>query len=263
MNKLKKYLTIARVSLSNAVTYRAAVFSRFAFYTLFIYVFMSLWGAIYERGSVSGYGYAQMVWYLVMTEFVAFAGGTPILSNMNDDVKSGAIAYQIGRPVHYLFYHLANSAGQIAFNAVCFGALAAALGLIFVGPLPAFSPAALPFTALSVALGVTLNYFLLALIGLTAFIFEDNFALYLVYQKICFMLGLFLPVEFLPDRLQTIAKNLPFSYVFWAPAKLFVNFSYGLAAELLPRQLFWAAAAAVLSFAGYNACIRRLTINGG
>ena len=263
MNRLRKYFIIAKVSLSNAVAYRAAVVSRFAFYALFIYVFMSLWRAIYREGGVYGYSYVQMVWYLIMTEFVAFACGSPILGTMNDDVKSGAIAYQIGRPVHYLFYHLASAAGQIAFNVVCFGTLAAALGLVFVGPLPAFTPAGLPFMLLSVSLSVVLNYFFMALIGLTAFVIEDNYALFLIYQKLNFMLGLFLPVEFLPEWLQPVAKNLPFSYVFWAPAKLFVDFSPALALELLPRQAAWTAAAAVTALACYRAGVRRLQINGG
>ena len=263
MKKPRKYLVIARVSLANAITYRANTFSRFAFYTLFIYVFMSLWRAIYKEGGAEGYTYVQMVWYLVMTEFVAFAGGTPVLSAMNDDVKSGAIAYQIGRPVHYLLYHFASSLGNMLFNAVAFGALAAFLGLAFVGPLPAFTPAALPFLFVSVTLGVTLNFFFLSLIGLTAFVVEDNLPFYLIWQKLNFMLGMFLPVEFLPDKIQAAAKNLPFSYVYWAPAKIFVNFSFETALWLIPRQAAWTAAVAAAAFICYGAGARRLQINGG
>jgi len=197
--KPNKFFVIAKVSLTNAVAYRAAVISRFVFYTLFIYVFMSLWGAIYKEGGVYGYSYVQIVWYLIMTEYVTFVSRTSILGTMTEDVRSGAIAYQIGRPIHYLFYHFASSVGQVIFNAVCFGALAAVLGLIFVGPLITFSLTVLPFLLISVALSIIINYFFLALIGLTAFRIEDNFALYLVYQKLSFMLGMFLPVEFLPD----------------------------------------------------------------
>ncbi len=81
------------------------------------------------------------------------------------------------------------------------------------------------------------------LIGLSSFVMEDNSALFLVYQKLNFMLGLFLPVEFLPAWLQTVAKSLPFSYMFWAPAKLFVNYSSDLFWQLVPRQAAWCAAA--------------------
>lgn len=263
MKKLRKFTIIAKISFSNAIAYRAAAISRFCFYTLFIYVFMSLWRAIYKEGSVNGYGYVQMVWYLIMTEFVGFACGTDIYRKMNDEVKSGSIAYQLGRPTHYVFYQLANSTGQILFNFVSFGILACILGLIFVGPLPSFNIAETPFLLLSITLSILLNYFILMLIGLSAFVLEDNFALYLIYQKLNFILGLFLPVEFLPNWLQPVAKNLPFSYVSWAPAKIFVNYSPQICMELIPRQMAWTAAAIVSVLLCYRLSARRLQVNGG
>lgn len=263
MKKLRKYVVIMRVSLSNAIAYRAAILSRFCFYTLFIYVFTGLWKAIYQQGSVHGYSYSQMVWYLIMTEFVGFACGTDILNTMNEDVKSGSIAYLLGRPAHYVVYQLANSLGQIIMNFISFGVLAIILGLVFVGPLPAFRLAGLPPLLLSIMLSILLNYFFLMLIGLSSFIMEDNFALYLIYQKINFMLGMFLPVEFLPSWLQPVAKNLPFSYVYWAPAKIFVSYSPELSAELITRQSVWTIAAASLVLLCYRGGVRRLQVNGG
>lgn len=263
MKGLRKYVVITRVSLSNAVTYRASILSRFCFYTLFIYVFMSLWRAIYQEGSVHGYTYTQMVWYLIMTEFVGFACGTSIFTTMNEEVKSGAIAYQLGRPTHYVLYQFANSMGQVLLNFVSFAVLAVILGYIFVGPLTTFRWAGLPPLLLSVAISIVLNYFVHMLIGLSAFVLEDNFALYLIYQKATFMLGMLLPVEFLPSWLQPIVKNLPFSYVHWAPAKIFVEYSPQLCLELIPRQTAWALGAVALTLLWYRLCIRRLQVNGG
>jgi len=260
---IRKYATIARVSLGNTVAYRANLISRFCFYTLFIYVFMSLWRAIYQEGSVHGYSYVQIVWYLIMTEYVGFSCGNDVYGRMNDDVKSGGIAYLLGRPTHYVLYQFANSIGQIVLNLIAFGALAGILGLVFVGPLYTFTLTGVPALLLSISLSIILNYFFLMLIGLSAFVFEDNFALYLIYQKLCFMLGMFLPVEFLPEWLQSVAKNLPFSYIYWAPARIFVDYSPSLCAELLPRQAAWALGAAALTFFCYHISVKRLQINGG
>ena len=263
MTKFRKYKTIARVSLLSAIQYRAALISRFCFYTLFIYVFMSLWRAIYQEGSVHGYSYVQIVWYLIMTEFVAFACGSDIYRKMNEDVKSGAIAYLIGRPTHYVFYQFANSLGQILLNFVGFSIMAVILGMVFVGPLYTFTIAGLLPLLLSLALSIVLNYFFHMLIGLSAFIMEDNFALYLIYQKLCFMLGMFLPVEFLPIWLQPVAKILPFSYVYWAPAKIFVDFSPELCWQLIPRQAAWVLVSIALSLLCYRSSVKRLQVNGG
>jgi len=263
MKTIRKYAVIIRVSLSNAVAYRAGVLSGLCFYTVFIYVFICLWRAIYSEGSVRGYSYEQIVWYLIMTELVSFATQYSVYHDMNNDVKSGAIAYLIGRPVHYVFYQLANALGQIVWNLVCFGALAAVLGFSFVGPLPGFRLAALPPLLLSMALGIFINFFFLMMLGLSSFIMEDNFALFLIYQKLVFMLGLFLPVEFLPDTIQKIAKLLPFSYVTWAPAKLFVDFSWPLFWSVVPVQIIWLAATATLTMLCYRGGVKKLQVNGG
>ena len=262
--RARKYLIIARVSLSNALMYRASLISSFLAYSLYIYIFVGLWRAIYQEGSVHGYTYVQIVWYLTMTEIVGFfAGGVAMYRTMNDDVKSGAIAYVVGRPVHYIAYQLSNSAGQAAFNFAVFGALAALLGLSFVGPLPGFSLLSVPAILLSVSLGFLLQFFFMMLIGLTAFILEDNLAMYLVFSKLTFMLGTFLPVEFLPPWLQPVAKALPFSYISWAPAKLFVAFTPALFFELVPMQLMWTALMAAAALFFYRAGERSLQINGG
>ncbi len=263
MKRLRKYWVITRINLQGALQYRAAVFSKFAFYTLFIYVFMRLWTAIYQEGSVHGYTLGQIVWYLIMTELVAFGCNTNILATMNEEVKDGSIAYRIGRPTHYVLYQFSGAIGQMAMNLALFTPLALALGLVFVGPMPGFSPIAVPPVLLSLLLGVSINFFFHMLIGLSAFVLEDNFALYLIYQKLTFMLGTFLPVEFLPGWLQTVAKNLPFSYSTWAPARLFVNFSWPLFFELVPRQMMWLAAVVLATLAAYRGAVRRLSVNGG
>jgi ABC-2 type transport system permease protein len=262
LKRLRKYAVITRVSASNELTYRAGFIARFGFYTLFIYTFMSLWRAIYAEGSVQGYSHTQIVWYLIMTEFIAFTGGGEG-SAINEEVKSGAIVYQLGRPVHYVFYRFAASVGQMLPKFAAFGLLAAILGLAFVGPLETFKLAGILPLAVSVMLGITVNYFFLMLIGLSAFIMEDNTALFLVYQKVNFLLGMFLPVEFLPEWIQPVALNMPFSYVYWAPAKIFVDYSPELFLQIFPRQLMWAAAACGLVLFAYNAAIKRLQINGG
>ena len=263
MKSLKKLLTITRVSLANTLTYRVTIITRFVFYTLFIYIFMSLWRTIYRDSNLHGYVYAQIVWYLIITEFISFVMGSDYYTNMNDEVKTGAIAYQIGRPVHYVFYQFANALGQICVNGSCFGLLAIVLGFVFTGGLSTFQIVAIPVFLLSLALSMVLQFFILTLIGLSAFVFEDNYGIFLIYQKSCFMLGMLLPMEFLPAQLQAVARWLPFSYVYWAPAGLFVNYSKSAALEILPRQAGWTAVAVAVTLLCYRRCVKRLQVNGG
>lgn len=259
----RKYGTVFRVSLQNAFAYRANLPVNMAFYLLFLFVFFNLWRAIYQGGQVTGYSFTQMIWYLCITELISFGAGTGIFREMGEDVKSGAIAYQLGRPYSYLSYQLFNALGGMAFKFIAFSALALAVGFAMVGPIEGFQPATLLLSGLSILLGMLINFFFLMALGLSAFRLEENSGLYLVYQKLVFMLGTFIPVEFLPAWLQGVARVLPFSYVSWAPARLAVNFSFAAFWELVPVQLIYLGLAIALAKGMYRMGVRGIQANGG
>lgn len=263
MKPLGKYSTVLRISLQNVFVYRSNMIGGLLFYSLFIFVFLNLWRAIYQGGEVAGYSLTQMVWYLCMTELIVFGCRSSVFNQMNEDVKSGSIAYQLNRPYHYVLYQFFNALGGMVFNLLIYGLLAIILGLVMVGPIPGFSFITLPFALFSAVLGMVINFFLLMTLGLTAFRLEENGAFYLIYQKLVFMLGMFIPVEFLPGWLQSIARCLPFSYVAWAPARLIVAFSWDFFWQVLPMQLLWAVLAIIFSIGMYDFGIRGIQAHGG
>ncbi len=263
MKALRKYFTVFRISLENAFVYRSNILGGLLFYSLFIFVFFNLWRAIYQEGQVSGYSLTQIVWYLCITELIGFGSRSNIFHQMNDDVKSGSIAYQLNRPYKYVIYQFFNALGVMVFNFLICGVLAIILGLVMVGPIPGFRFTTLPFALISVILGIIMNFFILMTLGLTAFRLEENIAFYLIYQKLVFMLGMFIPVEFLPLWLQNIAKWLPFSYVTWAPARLVVAFSWDLFWTVVPIQILWVFVAIILSMMMYGYGIKGIQAHGG
>lgn len=263
MKFITKYLVILRISLQNAFAYRSNLIGGLLFFCLIIFVFFNLWTAIYQGGEVEGYSLTQMIWYLCVTELVVFGCKTRIFIDMNEDVKSGSIAYQLNRPYNYVFYQFSTALGTILFNLVIYGGLSILLGLITVGPIPNFKMYLLPFGLLSVILGVLLNFLLVMTLGLTAFRFEDNQAFFLIYQKLVFVLGMFYPIELLPQWLQNIAQRLPFSYVAWAPGKLIVDFSWELFWQVVPTQIIWTGMAILFATFMYRSGMSKIQVHGG
>jgi ABC-2 type transport system permease protein len=263
MKAVGKYITVLRISLQNAFVYRSNVLGGFVFYIMFMFVFFNLWRAIYKSGEVAGYSLVQMVWYLCMTELIMFGCRTGVFFQMNEDVKSGSIAYQLNRPYHYVLYQFFNALGGMIFNLLLYGLMAIVIGMIMVGPIPGFSFSTLPLSLISIVLGMCINFFFLMALGLTAFRLEDNTAFYLIYQKLVFMLGMFIPVEFLPGWLQTITRYLPFSYMTWAPARLIVAFSWELFWAVVPVQLLWLTVSFVLTMGMYRYGVAGIQAHGG
>lgn len=258
-----KYLTAAAISLKNAYAYRAGALFGLVMYTLFIFVLFSVWKAVYKGGEIEGFSLTQMVWYVCFTEFVVFGCRTSVFTQLNEEVKNGDIAYQLNKPYSFIFYKFANALGETAVNAVVYLAAALALGFLFAGPMPQFEWWMLPPVALSLALGLILSFFTMTALGLTAFYIEENTAFYLIWQKLVFMLGMFLPLEFLPGWLQGIARWLPFPYIAWAPARLLVNFSWEHFWAAVPAQMLWVAVFIGISWLIYRTGVKRINAHGG
>jgi ABC-2 type transport system permease protein len=259
----RKYGTILSVSLRNVFMYRGNMLGGLIFYALFIFVFFSLWGTIYKGEEIAGYTLPQMIWYVCLTELIAFGCRSDAYADMSQSIQSGAIAYELNRPYHYVFYRFFSSLGGILLNMTFYSAAALALGCLFVGPLPGFRLWALPFVLMSVALGVIIQFFSDLCLGLSAFFIEESRGVYFVYSKLVLMLGTFIPVEFFPGWLRTVVRFLPFSYITWAPARMAVDFSWKHLSVALPAQLGWAAASVALSMLLYRRGVKKIHVQGG
>lgn len=260
---MNKYAAIAGISIKNSLVYRANVTGRVIFYFIFIFVFFSLWSLVYSGGEIEGYDLTMMIWYVCMTELVLFCSGAGIFGRINSEVKSGSIAYQLLRPWNYVFRQFADMLGSIVFSASVFTLMAVALGMIFVGPIKGFNAGSVPFIVVSFILSITMNFFIYMSLGLLAFYFEENSPFYFIYQKLLFVFGMLLPIEFLPLWAQGILKYLPFSLITWAPAKMVVDFSYGHAFEVIPLQAAWCVAAILLSLFVFSRGVRKINVHGG
>ena len=263
MSKLRKYFAITRISLLEAIQYKSEILGRFVFYTMFISIFFCLWQAIYQNNLGNEYSFEQMIWYLCISELITFGCRTNIYSQLQADVKTGNIAYMLAKPLNYVLYQLALFIGSSTLNLFTFGSYACLLGCFYAGYLPNFSFWQLPFILASIIMGITLNFLMMLILGLTAFVWEENSGFYFVYQKLVFMLGMFIPIEFLPSPLQEVARKLPFSYVAWAPAKLAVDFSWPSFDELFLNQVYWNIVFATLAFWVYDRATKSLQGQGG
>ncbi len=259
-----KYWEVGKIGFFNSFVYMMDLLARAAFIGLIIFIFVQLWKAVYSGGSgtIEGFTLAMMIWYLVMTESIVTSPGR-ILEQIGEEVRSGDIAQKINKPYNYILFNYASSMGKtlLAFTTTfIFGSL---ITFLMVGGF-SLQLHHLPFILITVFLGLTLHFLFMALLGIFAFWLEDAHAMHFIYQKVVFILGgMLLPLEIFPSWLENISKVLPFSYIAYHPAKLWVMFRWINLWPVLIGQLIWIA----LIIAGitiiYNICIRRLSVNGG
>jgi ABC-2 type transport system permease protein len=119
--------------------------------------------------------------------------------------------------------------------------------------------------ALALAFGAwVLHFCMMSLIGLLAFLVEETNSFELIYQKAVFILGgMLIPLDMFPTWLQPISKSLPFAYMMYAPARLFVKPDISLFWQFLSVQWIWIVVLVALLALAYQRSVKSLAVNGG
>lgn len=265
MKSLHKYLQITKITMANSMVYVWNFLSRNVFFIFIMFIYMMLWKNIYGQkgGTIGGLTLNQMIWYLVITELVTLSR-TDVHTQINEDVKSGNIAYLLAKPYNYVLYCLSYFLGEVGIKLLTNGAIGIAIGMIYAGGLKSFSLSHLPFILLSLILGCTINFFIYMTLALTSFWFEENTPFFWIYSKLVFTLGgMLMPVELFPIWLQKAAHYLPFAYVTYVPARLTVDFSYASFYRQSSIQVLYLIVFFALSMILYRRGARNLNVNGG
>lgn len=260
---IKKYTFLAQTSFYSKIAYPIDVLVRTFFFALILFIFTQLWGALLGEGnSIAGFTRSQLVWYLMVTEAIMLSNSR-IDRRIEDDIKSGAVAYILIRPLHFVWYqcsiYVGETLGMLLFN------LAVGTGVaVFLVGAPPLSLLSIPALLVALALAFLLNFFTRMSLALLAFWVEDTGPFFWVYSKILFTLGgLFMPLEVYPVWLQRIAAALPFNYILYRPARLFVAFSQQDALGVLGAQLLWTLALLAVVLAIFSRGVKKVSVNGG
>ncbi len=259
-----KYWAVFRTQLVNSLAYPIDLLGRSLAIVLFMWIFMNLWRVTYGAtgaSSIAGLTLADTMWYLMMAEAVMLSK-RDLSETISEQVKDGSVAYLLNKPFNFIVYHFAAGLGHsiLSFG----GNLLIGSGIVWlmVGPPPGIT--GWLFAGAAVALSWLLDFCFSALIGLSAFVVEETNAFRWIYQKFLLLLGgVLIPLDFFPGWLQTISLNLPFAWIIYGPARLFVDPSLARLGQVLLQQGIWLAIFGGIVWVTYRRAVARLVINGG
>jgi len=259
-----KYLAVLRASAASNGAYLAEVIFRALFLIALIFIIGQLWVTTFaQHGSLlPGFTVNTMVWYLAAAETLATS--MPALTRRIDqEVRSGELAYLLGRPCSYILYNYSHYLGERLIRLALSGLVAASVALVFVGP-PHFTLPGIAAWPLMVLLAISIEFACYFAIGLLAFWTENTQPFSFAFSRFVLVLGgVLAPIEIFPQPFRSIAQALPFSTILYGPSRVLVGFEPGLFGSLVVQQVSTLVIAGLILLVLYGIASRRVGINGG
>ncbi len=235
-----------------------------------------LWQAIYAgaRGtsgtnSLSGFSLNEMIAYLLMVNISRMFSSMPGLAGgISRDIREGTLKKYLLQPIdlisYLVSYRLAHKVTYIVASALPYAVLFFLCRGFFVGLVPSDPTTWLAYVA-SLFMAFLVGFYFETSVGMVGFWFlEVTSILYIVMTLNFFISGHMFPLDLLPPFWAGILKSLPFQYMAYFPAVIFLGKVRGTELVLgLFQQAMWAVFFIVLSRWLYRRGLKRYSAFGG
>lgn len=261
-----KYLEIFKVSYSSSSVYLANLVFQSITVVFRVWIFTQLYKVTYSVAhstDIGGLTIPMAVWSLTLVQGFQTATQPSLIRMIEEEVKSGSLAYSINRPYSYLLFHYFGFLGRTLPKLVTNLIIGAIATVILVGFIQ-FTWMGLLLGVLLVFFGYTLDFAMQFIIGLSSFWVEDTSAFRWIYSKMFLIFGgAIVPLSLFPDAVRNIGELSPFAQLYYGASRIIVNFDSTLFERFFIAQLFWVALFMLIASFMFKKGVKNVSINGG
>lgn len=263
---LRKYISLANVSLQNSLAYRGSLLVSFAASLLYVVAIFYLWKAIFSsRAEVGGYSWTEMKAYLL----IAHASNS-LLSwytemRISNRILDGNVAMDLLKPVDFQVARLAETLGASVVEGGITVVMMVILLFVFAGVmLPASAESSMLF-CISLCLSLLIKFEIVYLFSLLCFWTSSGRGVAFARIALTRLLsGALVPLAFFPDWFEGVALALPFQGMVHTPASLYLGHLAGSSGlQAVGLQLIWVVGLWIAGRRMWNWAVRQVTIHGG
>lgn len=268
--RVETWWTILKICVEERLVYRGDFMLGTLMRFLPIVTQIFLWTAVYASagsGFIKGYTRNDIVAYYLLTMLArAFSSMPGLASGIARQVREGEIKKFLIQPIDLISYLLL---ARMAHKSIYYLVAAVPFALVYYLCRSYFPgwPTGEVFAAflLSLVLAFLLGFFLETTMGMIAFWFLEVSSLLFVYMLFTFFFsGHMFPLEILPDPWRTMVDFLPFKYMAYFPAAVFLGKVQGTElAHGLMIQTAWVLGFIVLCRVTMQAGFNRYSGYGG
>lgn len=258
----QKYVSIFRLSFYRSLRNYKALIGLSIFLVTCLVIFANLWKIAAAKTGVVSFNPKQLLWYIAFNEWVIISL-PDIQEDIEQDLQSGRLAYQLPRPVSYLGSAFAEAFGSLTVNLLVLGGVAFLFTWWQTGGIPFHYSGLLASLFFGFAAGA-LGVVCLMLIGLSSFWLHDVSPFYWIWEKLLFMFGgLILPLTVYPQWMQTCARFTPFPAILGERSALALELSFSHVLHLSASLFSWLGLSLICLMLLYRKSLSILNVEGG
>lgn len=256
---------MVRLAVRITYAYRTSVLTTAGLLVVEVFLLRMIWTSVYDgRSSVDGLSLDALIVYLTLVNLQMFLMTTPLSQHIHSRIRTGVVFFDFVRPIGYPRQMIGIQAGTTLGQA---SLLLPAIPVAFLAgsiSAPANALAALAYVV-SLVLGYGIAVLLALLLGMVAFWTIEINGINLFYRFVSqFFAGTMIPLTFFGGPLRTLADLLPFKYLGYVPAAIYVGVLDGAeVVKSLAVQAVWVVVLAFLFWLTWRRAQRRLVVQGG
>jgi ABC-2 type transport system permease protein len=267
---MKAYLAVFRLRFAHSIQYRAAAIAGVV--TQFAWGFMELlaFSAFYRvNPDAFPMTFQQTVNYIwIQQAFLALFMTWFYEYEILETVTSGAIAYEMVRPLDLYGRWFSQSAGTRLAKCLLRFPLVLLVAFCIPGPLrmtlpPDYAQFLLFLLSSGLALGVVVAFSMLVYISAFYTLSASGMRI-IAAVTVDFLAGAVIPLPFFPDTLRTVVELTPFAAMQNMPLRIYSGNIAGMDALYgIALQIFWLIVLVVLGRAWMRCALKRVIVQGG
>lgn len=262
MASIRKYLSVFLISFKHALKNYKALLGLSIFLMTCLVIFAHLWKVAAIKTGMSGFNPDRLLWYIAFNEWVLISI-PDTAEDMEQDLRSGRLAYLLPRPISYLAATFSEAMGTLTVNLLFLGVVTFSFTWWQSGILPFQFSGLLLSIGFGFAAGIVAVIFQM-LVGLSAFWIREVSPFYWIWEKLLFMLGgLILPLTVYPQWMQTVAHLTPFPAILGERSALALEFNIERITALCVSLAVWGCIGVLSLLFVYRKGIRILNVEGG
>jgi ABC-2 type transport system permease protein len=261
------FLKFVSISFQKQVTYRFDCFIGIVNGFLYVFIFTSLWTALYSQFEATvhnGFTLTAIITYavLVMAVRISFTMDDSIIYRK---VMDGSIAMELIRPTSFFFMNLAENVGHSLFHIMARTVPIVIISIFLFDISIPFEPVRFLAFLFSFLAGYVLISMLNFAVGLLAFWFVEIFPFMLFkYALFTFFAGGIVPIDFFPEFLKPLVNILPFQYMLYFPTVILTGrIPLMEVHSIIIAQLMWILIMGAICSLMWSAGKKKLVIQGG